>query len=113
VGGIVIANIMLVSVVERTREIGIRRALGARKRDIGRQFLSEAVMLSLSGGVVGVLLGMGIAWVLSNAFPLPTRVTPGLVIVGLLLSVFTGLLAGVFPARKAANLPPIDALRYE
>lgn len=113
VGGIVIANIMLVSVVERTREIGIRRALGARKKDIGRQFLSEAVMLSLSGGFVGVLLGMGIAWVLSNAFPLPTRVTPGLVIVGLLLSVVTGLVAGVFPARKAANLPPIEALRYE
>ena len=113
VGGVVIANIMLVSVVERTKEIGIRRALGAKKRDIGRQFLSEAIMLSLSGGIAGVLLGWGIAWILSNAFPLPTRVTPGLVITGLLLSVFTGLVAGFFPARKAANLPPIEALRYE
>lgn len=113
VGGVVIANIMLVSVVERTKEIGIRRALGARKRDINLQFLSEAVMLSISGGVAGVLLGASIAWGLSAAFPLPTRVTPGLVIVGLLLSVVTGLFAGFFPARKAANLPPIEALRYE
>ncbi|MGE4188465.1 MAG: ABC transporter permease [Thermoanaerobaculia bacterium] len=113
VGGIVIANIMLVSVVERTREIGIRRALGARKRDINLQFLSEAVMLSMSGGIVGVLLGAAIAWGLSAAFPLPTRVTPGLVFTGLLLSVITGLFAGFFPARKAANLLPIEALRYE
>ncbi len=113
VGGIVIANIMLVSVVERTKEIGIRRALGARKRDILLQFLSEAVMLALAGGLAGVLLGMAIALGLSAAFPLPTKVTPGLVIAGLALSVFTGLAAGVFPARTAANLTPIDALRYE
>jgi putative ABC transport system permease protein len=113
VGGIVIANIMLVSVVERTREIGIRRALGARKRDILLQFLSEAVMLALSGGMVGVLVGAAIAKGLSTAFPLPTRVTPGLVLTGLLISVATGLAAGVFPARKAAQLPPIEALRYE
>ncbi len=72
-----IANIMLVSVIERTREIGIRRALGARKRDIMLQFLAEAVMLSLVGGIVGVLIGFGIAKGLSTAFPLPTRVTPG------------------------------------
>ncbi|MEO8275522.1 MAG: ABC transporter permease [Thermoanaerobaculia bacterium] len=113
VGGIVIANIMLVSVIERTREIGIRRALGARKKDIRRQFLSEAVMLSLGGGLAGVALGMLIAAGLSAAFPLPTKVTPGLVIVGLLLSVVTGFFAGYFPARKAANLTPIEALRYE
>jgi putative ABC transport system permease protein len=113
VGGVVIANIMLVSVIERTREIGIRRALGARRRDILLQFLAEAVVLSLAGGVVGVLLGFAIAKGLSTAFPLPTRVTPGLILAGLLLSVATGLLAGVFPARKAARLPPIEALRYE
>ena len=113
VGGIGIMNIMLASVTERTREIGIRRALGARKREINLQFLSEAVVLSISGGIAGVLLGAGIAWVLSNVFPLPTRVTPGLVIVGLLLSVVTGFFAGFFPARKAANLPPIEALRFE
>lgn len=113
VGGIVIANIMLVSVIERTREIGIRRALGARKRDILLQFLTEAVLLSLAGGLVGVLVGFGIAKGLSTAFPLPTRVTPGLIFAGLLMSVLTGLVAGVFPARKAAQLPPIEALRYE
>ncbi len=113
VGGIVIANIMLVSVIERTREIGIRRALGARKKDIRRQFLAEAVMLSLGGGLAGVALGMLISFVLSHAFPLPTKVTPGLVAVGLLLSVITGFFAGYFPARKAANLTPIEALRYE
>ncbi|MBP9146356.1 MAG: ABC transporter permease [Thermoanaerobaculia bacterium] len=113
VGGIVIANIMLVSVIERTREIGIRRALGAQKKDIRRQFLAEAVMLSLGGGLAGVALGMLIAWGLSAAFPLPTKVTPGLVTVGLLLSVVTGFFAGYFPARKAANLTPIEALRYE
>ena len=70
-------------------------------------------MLSLVGGIVGVLIGFGIAKGLSAAFPLPTRVTPGLIFAGLLLSVVTGLVAGVFPERKAANLPPIEALRYE
>lgn len=113
VGGIVIANIMLVSVVERTREIGIRRALGARRRDILLQFLAEAVLLSLIGGLIGVLIGAGIAKGLSAAFPLPTRVTPGLVAAGLFISLLTGLLAGVFPARKAAHLTPVEALRYE
>jgi putative ABC transport system permease protein len=113
VGGIVITNIMLVSVVERTREIGIRRALGARKRDIMLQFLTEAVMLSAGGGMVGVLLGAMIAKGISAAFPLPTAVTPGLVIAGLSVSVVTGVIAGIFPARKAANLAPIEALRYE
>lgn len=113
VGGVVIANIMLVSVIERTREIGIRRALGAKKRDILLQFLTEASLLSMIGGVLGVALGWGIAIGLSAAFPLPTRVTPALVVAGLAISVFTGLVAGVFPARKAAHLPPIEALRYE
>lgn len=113
VGGIVIMNIMLVSVVERTREIGIRRALGARKRDIMLQFLTEATLLSLFGGIVGVLLGVGIAKGISAAFPLPTLVRPGLILAGLLLAVVTGLLAGVVPAKRAANLPPVEALRFE
>ena len=73
----------------------------------------QAVMLSLGGGLAGVALGMLISFVLSHAFPLPTKVTPGLVVVGLLLSVVTGFFAGYFPARKAANLTPIEALRYE
>ncbi|MBK8594575.1 MAG: ABC transporter permease [Holophagales bacterium] len=113
VGAIVIANIMLVSVVERTKEIGIRLAIGAKKRDIRRQFLLEAALLSLGGGAVGVLFG----WIISsliNAFsPLPTLVTPGLIFTGLTLATLTGLLAGVFPAVKASRLPPIEALRYE
>jgi putative ABC transport system permease protein len=113
VGAIVIANIMLVSVVERTKEIGIRLAIGAKKRDIRRQFLLEAALLALGGGAVGVLFG----WIISsliNAFtPLPTLVTPGLISMGLLLATLTGLVAGVFPAVKASRLPPIEALRYE
>ncbi|MBI2214342.1 MAG: ABC transporter permease [Acidobacteria bacterium] len=113
VGGIVITNIMLVSVVERTREIGIRRALGARKRDIMLQFLTEAVMLSGGGGVAGILLGAAIAYGIEAAFPLPTAVTPGLLVTGILVSLVTGVVAGFLPARKAAGLPPIEALRYE
>ena len=112
VGGIVIMNIMLVSVVERTREIGIRRALGATKRKIQLQFLAEAVLLALGGGFVGVLLGAVISRVI-NAFFLPTLVRPSLVITGLLVAVFTGMAAGFFPARRAANLAPVEALRYE
>jgi putative ABC transport system permease protein len=113
VGGIVITNIMLVSVVERTREIGIRRALGARKRNIQFQFLTEAILLSLGGGIVGVLLGVLISFGISAAFPLPTLVRPSLVISGLMVAVITGVAAGYFPARRAANLPPIDALRAD
>lgn len=113
VGGIVITNIMLVSVVERTREIGIRRALGARKRDIMLQFLTEAVMLSAGGGLAGIILGAAIAYGIEAAFPLPTAVTPGLLVTGILVSLVTGVVAGFLPARKAAGLPPIEALRYE
>ncbi len=113
VGGIVIMNIMLVSVVERTREIGIRRATGARRRDILLQFLTEAVLLGLSGGLIGVLAGMAVAKVVRTVAPMPTVVEPGLVITGLGIAVLTGAVAGLFPARKAAALPPVEALRYE
>jgi len=113
VGGIVIMNIMLVSVVERTREIGIRRALGATKRNIAWQFLSEAVLLSLGGGMVGVLIGALISLAISSLSPLPTLVRPQLVITGLGVAVLTGLLAGIIPALRAAALPPVEALRYE
>jgi putative ABC transport system permease protein len=113
VGGIVIMNIMLVSVVERTREIGIRRAIGARRRDIQLQFLTEAVLLSAIGGAVGVALGWGISKGISAAFPLPTLVQPQLVVAGLVVSVVTGVAAGLFPAIKASKLPPVEALRYE
>jgi putative ABC transport system permease protein len=113
VGGIVIMNIMLVSVVERTREIGIRRALGATRRDIQRQFLTESILLALGGGVAGVLLGVVISDVISTLFPLPTLVRPSLVVTGLLIAVLTGMTAGFFPARRAARLPPVEALRFE
>jgi putative ABC transport system permease protein len=113
VGGIVIANIMLVSVVERTREIGIRRATGARKRDILLQFLAEAIVLGGVGGLIGIGLGLGISRGISNFFPLPTLVRPELVVAGLTLALVTGALAGFFPARKAASMAPVEALRYE
>ncbi|MGZ8869361.1 MAG: ABC transporter permease [Thermoanaerobaculia bacterium] len=113
VGGIVIANIMLVSVVERTREIGVRRALGATSRNIQLQFLTEAILLSLGGGAVGVLLGYLISKGISTAFPLPTLVRPSLVLTGLGIAVVTGVIAGFVPSRRAAQLPPIEALRFE
>ena len=113
VGGIVIMNIMLVSVVERTREIGVRRAIGATQKNIRRQFLTEAVLLSLCGGILGVILGASIAAAISAFSPMPTRVRPELVIAGLLISVLTGVLAGVVPAWRASKLPPVEALRYE
>jgi len=113
VGGIVIANIMLVAVAERTRDIGLRRAVGARKRDIRRQFLLEAAMLSTGGGMVGIALGAAVAYGLERALGFPTRVTPELLVTGLLLSTVIGILAGYFPARRASNLLVIDALRDE
>jgi putative ABC transport system permease protein len=113
VGGIVIMNIMLVSVVERTREIGVRRAIGATQRNIRGQFLMEAVLLSLCGGIMGVLLGAAIAKAISAFSPMPTLVRPSLVVISLLISVITGVLAGVVPAWRASKLPPVEALRYE
>jgi len=104
---------MLVSVVERTREIGVRRAMGARRRDILRQFLMEAALLSFIGGAIGVLIGYGISKIIPAMLPLPTLVRPSLVVSGLTIAVVTGLIAGVFPAVKAARLPPVEALRYE
>ncbi len=113
VGGIVIMNIMLVSVIERTREIGVRRAIGATRRNIRMQFLSEAILLALGGGILGVLLGAAIAKTISTVTPLPTLGRPSLIVAGLLIAVVTVALAGYFPARRAARLPPVDALRYE
>ncbi len=113
VGGIVIMNIMLVAVVERTREIGVRLSLGARKRDIRRQFLLEAALLALGGGVAGVLAGAGVAFGVEGLLNFPARVTPAIVLTGLALSVAVGLAAGYWPARNASNLPVVDALRAE
>jgi putative ABC transport system permease protein len=113
VGGIVIMNIMLVAVVERTREIGVRLALGARQRDIRRQFLLEATLLSVLGGLVGVLLGGLAAAGVRGLLDFPARVTPGIVALGILLSAGVGMAAGYWPARNASRLPVVDALRAE
>lgn len=113
VGGIVIMNIMLVSVMERTREIGIRKALGARRRDIVGQFLIEATTLSLVGAVVGVLLGIGLAAAVRTFTPLPAAVAPGWVALSVVLGLGVGVSAGVYPALRASALDPVEALRHE
>jgi putative ABC transport system permease protein len=113
VGGISIMNIMLASVVERTREIGIRRALGARKRHIVAQFLSESVLLSLLGGPVGVALGVLVPLVFSGIFNVRTIVTPESVILSLSICAAVGILSGIYPAQRAASLHPVEALRHD
>jgi putative ABC transport system permease protein len=113
VGGIGIMNIMLVSVTERTREIGIRMAVGARSRDILMQFLAEAITLSSMGGVLGILLGIGAAKLLSATAEWPTLISPASVVVAFLFSAAVGVFFGFYPARKASRLDPIEALRYE
>jgi putative ABC transport system permease protein len=111
VGAIVIANIMFVSVVERTKEIGVRRALGARKRDIRRQFLLEAALLSAVGGAIGVLIGAGIAFAVNTVFPAQVKLS--FILIGIGVATVTGLLAGWIPSSQASKLPPVEALRYE
>ena len=113
VGGIVIMNIMLMAVAERTREIGIRKSLGARRRDILRQFLAESVTLAAFGGALGVLAGVGLTFLLSVASPLPASVSPASILVGIILGGGVGIVAGVYPATRAARLDPIAALRHE
>ena len=113
VGGIGIMNIMLVSVTERTREIGIRMAVGARSRDIMLQFLVEAVVMAATGGSVGILLGIGSSEILKFWAQWPTLVSPIIVAIAFLFSGAVGVFFGFYPAQKAANLDPIDALRYE
>ena len=114
VGGIGIMNIMLVSVTERTREVGIRKAVGATNRDVLVQFLLEALVLSFLGGVLGISLGVGGATLISSLTPdLVTKVTLGTVSLAAGVAGAVGLVFGVYPAMRAANLRPIEALRYE
>jgi len=111
VGAIVIANIMFVSVVERTKEIGLRMALGARRRDIKRQFLLESALLATGGGVIGVILGALVAMAVNQVFP--ARVRFVFVLIGIGTATVTGLLAGLAPSSSASKMPPIEALRFE
>ncbi len=113
VGGIVIMNIMLVSVVERTQEIGVRTAVGARRRDVLMQFLLEAAILATAGGIVGAILGVGGTRLVTGLTDFPTLVRPSLVAVALLMATATGLVFGIWPAWRASRLDPIDALRSE
>ena len=113
VGGIVIMNIMLVSVTERTKEIGIRKALGARRRDILTQFLVESTTLSLSGGLIGIGMGTSLALLVGAISPLPAAVSMPAILLGILMSTGVGVFFGSYPALRAARLDPIDALRYE
>jgi putative ABC transport system permease protein len=118
VGGINIMNIMLVTVTERTREIGIRRAVGATPTAVMMQFLLEAAFIALTGGVIGVLGGIGLTWLtafaLTHAFGAwPMHIEPWAVTLGLMLSALTGVVFGLFPAWRAARLDPVEALRYE
>jgi ABC-type antimicrobial peptide transport system permease subunit len=113
VGGVGIMNIMLVSVTERTREIGLRMAVGARARDILRQFLVEAVVLCVAGGTLGIALGIGSSWVVSAVLHWPTESSPGAVVAAFVVSATVGIVFGWYPAWKASRLDPIEALRYE
>ena len=113
VGGIVIMNIMLVSVMERTREIGVRKALGARRRDILTQVLIESATLSTVGAMLGVAIGIGLTGLVGALSPLPAAVAPKWVTLGVLLGTGVGIFAGVYPASQASKMNPVDALRYE
>jgi putative ABC transport system permease protein len=113
VGGIVIMNIMLMAVSERTREIGIRKALGARRRDIMAQFVVESATLSAAGAVLGIGLGIALAFVVKAFTPLPAAVAPWSIALAVLLGVSVGIAAGVYPASRASRLDPIVALRAE
>ena len=106
-------NIMLVSVTERTREIGIRKALGARTKDVLIQFLTESAILSACGGIIGILLGVGLVSLGGMAFGLSVVIKPGVILVAVTFSAVVGIFFGLYPASKAAKGDPIDALRYE
>ncbi|NIM50117.1 MAG: FtsX-like permease family protein [Gemmatimonadales bacterium] len=113
VGGVGVVAIMMISVTERTREIGVRKALGAKRREILWQFLVEAATLTAVGGAIGMLLGGGISFIVANATPLPAKVPMFSVVAALGMSILTGVAFGLYPAARAARLDPVEALRYE
>ena len=113
VGGVGVVAIMMISVTERTREIGVRKALGATRREVMFQFLVEAATLTLLGGAVGMLLGSGIAWLVNTFTPIPATIPIWSVVVAITASVVTGVFFGLYPASKASRLDPVEALRYE
>ncbi|MCX6731563.1 MAG: FtsX-like permease family protein, partial [Candidatus Parcubacteria bacterium] len=113
VGGIGIMNMMLTTVTERTREIGLRKAIGAKKKDISLQFLTESVMLTFIGGIVGIFLGWLLAWGVTQFGGIATTVSPMAILLAVGVSAAIGIIFGYYPARRAAGLNPIEALRYE
>jgi len=113
VGGIGIMNIMLVSVTERTREIGIRMAIGATEGDVQQQFLIEAIVLSLLGGAIGIFLGVTVSYLITETLGWPVLVSPTAIVTAVMFSMAVGIFFGFYPARKAARLDPIEAVRYE
>ncbi len=113
VGGLGIMNIMSTSVLERTRELGLRKAVGGSRRDIQIQFLLEALLISMAGGMIGLLLGGILTWVLSKIVGIPLLPAPGMIATALVISMVVGLASGYYPAYRAARLRPVVALRYE
>lgn len=113
VGGIGIMNIMLVTVTERTREIGLLKAIGAKRRDILAQFLIEAVVLTVSGGIIGIIIGISFTFIITRFAPIPFILSPISIVLAVGVSTIVGVIFGIYPAQRAAKLSPIDALRYE
>jgi putative ABC transport system permease protein len=113
VGGIGIMNIVLATVMERTREIGVRRATGARRNDIVRQFLTESVLISVGGGMLGIAFGYFLSWLIARTAEWKTIVTPSSIFIAFGVSVAVGMIFGIYPAVKASRIDPIEALRYE